>query len=97
MTEAVIPPEAIGRPLQARIAVIVRPGLDRSQFIAALEEEVSIIDAVHLTGPHDYELTVRCTGTDELDDLLDRLKTTVGVERSDTRIVLAHPIRRDPN
>lgn len=92
---AVVPPEAIGRGIQARIAVTLRPGFDRDTFLAALTDEPSILDAVHLTGPNDYELTMRCSDIDELDALLDRLKTTLGVERTDTRIVLAHPIQRD--
>lgn len=70
---------------------------ERDTFLAALTDEPTILDAVHLTGPNDYELTTRCTGIDELDALLDRLKTTLDVERSDTRIVLAHPIRREPD
>lgn len=94
---AVIPPKAIGRSLHARIAVIVRAGIDRAAFVTELRDEASIVDAVHLSGPDDYELDVRCTDTDELNDLLDRLKTTLGAERTDTRIVLAHPIRRDPD
>ncbi len=94
---AVISPEAIGCGIEARIAVTFRPGLDRDTFLTALTDEATIVDAVHLTGPNDYELTARCTDIDELDALLDRLKTTLEVERTDTRIVLTHPIRRDPD
>ena len=92
---AVIPPEQLGRPLEARIAATLRPDANRRQFITALVGEPAVIDAAHLTGPHDYELTVRCTDADELDALLIRLKDQHHVERTDTRIVLAHPVRRD--
>lgn len=94
---AVIPPEQLGRPLQARIAVTLRPDADRRRFLTALADEPAILDAVHLTGPYDYEITARCTSTDELDALLNRLKEQHQVERTDTRIVLAHPIRRELN
>jgi len=42
---------------------------DRTRFLPALGAEPAAVDAVHLTGPHDYELTVRCADTDEFDRL----------------------------
>ena len=92
---AVIPAEQLGRPLEARIAATLRPDADRRGFITALGDEPAVVDAAHLTGPHDYELTVRCIDADELDALLIRLKEQHHVERNDTRIVLAHPVQRD--
>ncbi len=92
---AVTPPEQLGRPLEARIAAALRPDADRRRFITALVDEPTVTDAAHLTGPHDYELTVHCTDVDELDALLIRLKEQHHVERTDTRIVLAHPVRRE--
>ncbi len=94
---AEVVPGAVGRPLEARIAATLEPDTDRGRFLAALEAEPAVVDAVHLTGGHDYELTVRCADTDELDRLLVRLKDHQRVERTDTRIVLAHPISRAPD
>ncbi len=91
----VVPPARLGRPLEARLAVTLKPDTNRSRFIAALEAEPAVVDGVHLTGPYDYELTVRCADTAELDTLLVRLKERHQVERTDTRIVLDSPIRRD--
>ncbi len=88
---------ALGRPLEARIAATLEADTDRGRFLRALESEPAVVDAVHLTGPHDYEVTVRCADTDELDGLLTRLKERHHVERTDTRIVLANPIRRAPD
>ncbi len=58
--------------------------------------EPAVVDAVHLTGADDHELTLRCRDTDELDEVLVRLKRERGVVRSQTRIVLSRSVRREP-
>ena len=87
---------AVGRPLEARVAVTIAEGLDPSTIAAGFLAEESIVDAVHLTGADDYELTLRCADTAELDAVLVRLKQERGVSRTHTRIVLNRIVSRRP-
>jgi Lrp/AsnC family transcriptional regulator, leucine-responsive regulatory protein len=83
-----IDPAAVGRRLEAWVAVQVDPPVSRERFEAAVRREVAVIDAVHLTGSADYELRVRCRDTSELDVLVRRLKDEHGATRTETRVVL---------
>lgn len=89
-------PALVGRPLEARVSVTLRAGLDPAVVADGFAEEPAVVEAVHLTGPEDYELTVRCADTSELDGLLLRLKRDRGAERSETRIVLGWAVPRRP-
>ena len=85
---AEVAPSATGRTLDAVIGVRAHPTADRSHIEAWLGAQPSIVDAVHLTGPDDYVLRVRCTSTVELDELLLAMKAEGGVEATETRVVL---------
>jgi Lrp/AsnC family leucine-responsive transcriptional regulator len=85
---AVVDPVAIGRPLEACIAVKMHPGDDREDFEKLVSGDPAVMDAVHLTGPHDYIIWARCSDTSELDDLLMGMKASAGVADTETRIVL---------
>jgi Lrp/AsnC family leucine-responsive transcriptional regulator len=80
--------QALGRPIDAFIAVKMHPGDDREEFEKLVRSEDSILEAVHLTGPHDYFVRARCRSTEELDDLLMGMKASAGVADTETRIVL---------
>jgi Lrp/AsnC family leucine-responsive transcriptional regulator len=43
---------------------------------------------VHLTGPDDYLLRVRCRSTAELDEMLMQMKADAGAASTHTRVVL---------
>jgi Lrp/AsnC family leucine-responsive transcriptional regulator len=86
--QAIIDPVALGRGLEAYVAVKMHQGFEREPFEKLATTHDAIIHAVHLTGSHDYLIHVRCTGTDELDDLLMGMKAEVGVADTETRIVL---------
>jgi Lrp/AsnC family leucine-responsive transcriptional regulator len=79
---------ALGRPIEAFVAVKMHPGDDREEFEKLVRNDISILDAVHLTGPHDYIVHARCATTEELDDLLMGMKASAGVADTETRIVL---------
>jgi Lrp/AsnC family leucine-responsive transcriptional regulator len=83
-----VDPEAVGRPLEGYVMVKMHPGDDRVLFRAYVAAHDAIVDAVHLTGPHDYIMHVRCTNTTELDDILMTVKREAGVADTETRIVL---------
>ena len=85
---AEVAPSATGRTLEAVIGVRAEPGTDRTSLEAWLGRQECIVDAVHLTGPHDYLLRVRCTSTVELDEVLMAMKAEGGVADTETRVVL---------
>ena len=94
---AVLSTAASGRPLDAVVGVRAQPGIDRAELEAWIAAQPCIVDAVHLTGPHDYLLRARCRDTAELDAVLMAMKADAGVAETETRIVLrALPVDPDP-
>lgn len=87
---ALIDHSALGRPFEAMVDVIAHPGIDRSALEESLRDEPAVVDAVHLTGSHDYLLRIRCRDATELDELLMRMKADGGVAQTTTRVVLRH-------
>lgn len=85
---AVIDPVVLGRGLEAVVLVKMHPGCERAPFETFAAESEAVEDTVHLTGPHDYLMRVRCRGTEELDRLLTDIKESKGVADSETRVVL---------
>ena len=86
-----VPAAAVGRPLEAWVAVVLAEASDGSGFEAAIRDEPAIVEAVHLTGAADYEVRALCADTAELDALVRRLKRDHGAARTETRIVLDRP------
>ena len=94
---AQVAPEVVDRPVDAVVGVRARSGADRESLEAWLAEQESIVEAVHLTGPHDYLLRLRCRTTMELDGVLMAMKSDAGVADTETRIVLrALPVDSAP-
>ena len=87
---ALIDHSALGRPFEAVVDLIAHPGIDRSALEESLRDEPAVVDAVHLTGSHDYLLHIRCQDATELDELLMRMKAEGGVAQTTTRVVLRH-------
>lgn len=85
---AVLDAEALGRTVEAAIDVRLANGADRDAFAAVLRATPAVVEAVHVTGHHDYQLRVFCTGTAELDAILTVLKEDAGVVESQTRLLL---------
>jgi Lrp/AsnC family transcriptional regulator, leucine-responsive regulatory protein len=86
---AIVEPEAVGYPLTAFVAVSLASNAQRAKFLAGIERIPEILECHHVTGDDDYLLKVRCKGTVDLDRLLNEdLKTSLGVGRSRTTIVL---------
>ncbi len=85
----VVDPEAAGRPIEALIDVRLAPGSNYSTGIDdELRELDPVINAVHLTGRFDTQLHVAARDVAELDALLETLKERIGVEETNTRLVL---------
>lgn len=87
---ALIDHAAVGRPFEAVVDVVAQPGADRSAVERYLCEEPGVVDAVHLTGSHDYLLHMRCRDAAELDEVLMRMKAEGGIAQTTTRVVLRH-------
>lgn len=83
-----VPAAAVGRPLEAWVAVTLAHAADGTAFEAAIAREPAIVEAVHLTGAADYEVRALCADTGEVDALVRRLKAEHGAARTETRIVL---------
>jgi len=93
---AVLSPAATGRPLDAVIGVRAHPGADRQALERWFGRQPCIVEAVHLTGPHDYLLRARCRDTAELDAVLMAMKADAGVAETETRVVLRQvPVHPD--
>jgi Lrp/AsnC family transcriptional regulator, leucine-responsive regulatory protein len=83
-----VAPEVVDRPVDAVVGVRARPGTDRESLESWIADQDSIAEAVHLTGPHDYLLRLRCRTTVELDRVLMAMKSDAGVADTETRVVL---------
>jgi Lrp/AsnC family transcriptional regulator, leucine-responsive regulatory protein len=81
-------PEAVGRPIDAIIDIALASGSPFSELDEHLLSIDDVVDAMHLTGPFDYQVRVRCRDIDDLDRLLRRLKEELDVRETSTRIVL---------
>lgn len=85
---AEIDPVALGRNLEALVFVKMVPNVDRTPFETFVADHEAIADCVHLTGAHDYVMTVHCFHAGELDDILMGMKREVDVADTETRILL---------
>jgi Lrp/AsnC family leucine-responsive transcriptional regulator len=87
---ALIDPASVGRPLTAFISVSLSRNQNRRTFLRAIEKLDQVAECHHITGDDDYLLKVRCSGTQDLDNLLAKvLKEKLGVARTRTTIVLS--------
>jgi Lrp/AsnC family transcriptional regulator, leucine-responsive regulatory protein len=87
---ALIDAEAAGYPLLAFVAVVLDRPERRVAFLRRVASLPEIAECHHVAGEDDYLLKVRCRGTRDLDRfLLESLKSTPGVVRTRTTIVLS--------
>ena len=85
---ALVDPVALGRNLEAMVFVKMVANSDREPFETFVADHDGIDDCVHLTGAHDYVMTVHCFHAGELDDILMGMKRELHVADTETRIVL---------
>ena len=84
---ALVDPAKLGLATEAITEVTLGPDADRALFEAKVEDDPSIVDACHVTGPSDYMLRLVCEDTAALDAKLLELKEH-GVLQSNSRVVL---------
>ncbi len=70
------------------VGVVADPGADRVALERWFAAQPSIVEAMHLTGPDDYVLRVRCRTTADLDEMLMTMKAEAGAASTHTRVVL---------
>jgi DNA-binding Lrp family transcriptional regulator len=85
--------QAMGRPVQALIAVKLRAH-DRDEidrFTAAATHLPDVLEMFHLSGGTDYMLRIAVASTDALRDwVLDNLTTDESVAHTETTLIFAH-------
>ena len=84
----VVDHEALGRPIEASVDVWVTDDGDRQPLIDLVAADDRIVEGFHLTGPLDYRLRCRVSSTDDLNELLQKLRDEGNVRQTDTRLVL---------
>jgi Lrp/AsnC family leucine-responsive transcriptional regulator len=83
-----VDPGVLGHALFALTDVKLRDGVDRRQFEESLAALEHVVGAAHVTGEYDYQLTLGCRDTSDLEAAVDRLKESHGVREVNSRIVL---------
>lgn len=81
-------PQAVGREIDAIIDVRLAPGQENGAIDRALQKLPIVIEAIHLTGRFDLQLRIAASNVAELNDLLVELCDDLGVEETNTRLVL---------
>ena len=77
-----------GRNIDALIDVRLPAQVDHRPFDEAIQAMPAVVNALHLTGPSDYQLRVQTRDVAELDALLSKLKIDFGVAETNTRLAL---------
>lgn len=85
---------ALGRTLTALTDVRLKDDVDRSGFEQQLGGVRQVLGAAHTTGSYDYQLQLACTGADDLEHAVGRLRD-LGARDVHSRIVLRE-IALDP-
>ncbi len=86
--EAKVDHVALGRPIEASIDVWLVDGGDRGPLIELVAQDDRIVECFHLTGPLDFRIRARVASTEDLNALLDRMRTEGGVRQTDSRLIL---------
>jgi len=89
-----VDPVAFGYDLVAFVAVTLSSPESRSAFLEALAGLAEVLECHHVAGDDDYLLKVLVCGTQGLEQLVTELKTTAGVGRTRTTVVLSTPVER---
>lgn len=80
--------ERLGRTLLALSDTKLHADVDRLDFERELATVPQVLAATHTTGEYDYQIRVACTDTQDLEQVVDRLRA-IGVREIHSRIVLS--------
>ncbi len=79
----------LGRTIEASIDVWREDRTDETLLREVILDD-RIIECFHLTGPVDFRIRAIVSGTDDLNELLNRLKNEGGIRQTDSRLILEH-------
>jgi Lrp/AsnC family transcriptional regulator, leucine-responsive regulatory protein len=79
---------ALGLGVQALVEVKLKPETTAAFFEAALRGISGVVEAVLVTGGHDYQLRVVCSDQDDLVRIVEALRTHAGVSNTHSSLVL---------
>jgi Lrp/AsnC family leucine-responsive transcriptional regulator len=85
---------SLGRNLLALSDTKLHSDVDRIGFERELSNVPQVLAATHTTGEYDYQIRIACTGTKDLEDVVDVLRS-MGVREIHSRIVLSE-VQFDP-
>lgn len=77
----------LGRNIEASIDVWRDDRTDASGLMNVIKDD-RITECFHLTGPVDFRIRAVVSGTDDLNELLNRLKHEAGIRQTDSRLIL---------
>lgn len=80
----------LGRSMEATIDVWLNDDREREPLMALVADDARVVECFHLTGPLDFRMRARVSSTDDLNNLLARLRDEGGVRQTDSRLVLEH-------
>jgi DNA-binding Lrp family transcriptional regulator len=91
---AIVDPEATGAAMEAFIELHCRGRTSPDALSAIAAPHPAVIEAYSVTGEADALLHLRCTGVEELEATLERIRADERVVRTSTVIVLSRLLRR---
>jgi len=86
--EAKVDHVALGRPIEASIDVWLADGVERAPLIELVADDERVVECFHLTGPLDFRIRARVASAEDLNTLLDRMRSEGGVRQTDSRLIL---------
>jgi Lrp/AsnC family transcriptional regulator, leucine-responsive regulatory protein len=85
---AIVDDRATGRSLEAVVDLRLAHEGQRAALEETLRELPAVVDAVHLTGPFDYQLRLACNDASEIDATIAHIKRRGFVRDTQTRVIL---------
>ncbi|MEE9416462.1 MAG: Lrp/AsnC family transcriptional regulator [Acidimicrobiales bacterium] len=80
----------LGRSMEVTIDIWREERSEPESMERVVSDDDRITECFYLTGPLDFRLRAIVASADDLNDLLNRLKTEANVRQTDSRIVLEH-------
>lgn len=77
----------LGRTIEASIDIWRDDRTDDAGLKEVIKDD-RITECFHLTGPVDFRIRAVVSGTDDLNELLNRLKHEAGIRQTDSRLIL---------
>jgi len=87
---ATVDTKKVGKDVGAYITVISESSAHYNEVVERARDEAEIIECMSLTGEGSHMLVVQTENTGTLENLLRRIQSWPGVNRTEARVVLSH-------